>query len=121
MKEERNIEKILSNLKVRSDENARQAAFERMMSRRAELLAANSESSRDRQDKEKSKRVPSLLFKQPKAPSEDTGANMRPFGGELSCEELAMAAGGVQKEENGLTCQKTSIDTVVGGSHGTKQ
>ena len=45
MKEERDIDMILTSLRICSDAKARQAAFERMMKRRAELLAADSELS----------------------------------------------------------------------------
>jgi len=42
MKKEADIEMILSNIKIRPNETAKNSAYERMMTRRIELLTAES-------------------------------------------------------------------------------
>jgi len=46
MKKEADIEMILSNIAIRPNETAKNAAYERMMARRAELLTAESNGRR---------------------------------------------------------------------------
>ena len=94
MKKARDIEMILSNLKVRPGEKARQAAFERMINRRAEVLAADSGSTGETRNKEIAKAV------------------VRRH--ELSCEELAMAAGGISGESQ--SCPKCGLVSLQTGT-----